>query len=69
MGPKPPKDIKVYDYESTDKWCNQSWCRGKFGFIRSQDKEVIAPDSSKADDMIGMTSDDFSRLLEACPKD
>ncbi len=64
----PPRDIKLYDYQSTDSWCSDEWCDGLTGFIRSQDEEVIGPFDPKADEMIGLTADDFTRLLEACPQ-
>lgn len=67
-GAKPPRDIKVYDFENSDSWCNAEWCAGKYGFIRSQDKEIVNIWSNKANSMVGITESDFQRLLEACPR-
>lgn len=66
MGPKAPKDIKIYEFNSDAKWCRSEWCAGKSGFVRAQAKQVIAP--KDANGFIGMTPEDFSRVLEACPK-
>jgi len=67
-GAKPPRDIKVYDFENNSEWCQQEWCAGKYGFIRSQDREIINIWSRKANTIVGVTESDFKRLLEACPK-
>jgi len=67
-GANPPRDIKIYDFENNAEWCNAEWCAGKYGFIRSQSREVVNIWSRKANTMIGMTEDDFQRLLEACPR-
>ena len=65
-GSKGPKDIKVYSHQPDDSYCKESWCRGKIGFVRVQSKEVKT--YRQAQNFIGMSTDDFSRLLEACPK-
>jgi hypothetical protein len=65
-GAKAPKDIKIYAFYPDDSWCQSSWCDGRSGFVRAQAKEVVPV--SKAKGWIGMSPDDFSRLLEACPK-
>lgn len=68
-GGKAPRDIKVYDFENNDDWCGDAeWCQGKYGFIRAQNREIINIWSRKANTMIGITEDDFQRLLEACPR-
>jgi hypothetical protein len=66
LGSRAPKNVKVYVFYPDSSWCKQDWCQGKSGFVRSQAQEVIPV--SKAKGMIAMTPDDFSRVLEACPK-
>lgn len=65
-GAKPPKDIKAYEFHPDNSWCKSEWCQGKTGFVRAQAREVIAPERARG--MVGMTPEDFTRLLEACPK-
>lgn len=66
LGPKPPKDIKIYSHQPTDAYCKEAWCKGKVGFVRTQSKEHKS--YSQAADWVAMSPQDITRLLEACPR-
>ena len=65
-GGKAPKDIKIYSHQSDDSYCQKDWCKGKVGFVRVQAEEVISYREAK--NFVGMTHNDYSRIVEACPK-
>jgi hypothetical protein len=66
MGPKAPKDVKIYEFHPGTKWCRSEWCQGKTGFVRAQAKVVIP--ATNAEGFIAMTPEDFGRIIESCPR-
>lgn len=66
FGGKAPKDIKVYSSQPNDSFCKEPWCNGASGAVRVQAKEV--KEYSETKNWIMMTSSDFERILEACPR-
>lgn len=66
LGSRAPKDVKIYVFYPDSSWCKAEWCQGKSGFVRAQAREVVPV--SKARGWVAMSPDDFSRVLEGCPK-
>lgn len=67
FGGRPPREVKIYESNTTDKYCNpvEAWCQGRVGLVRKQEKEVLAYEDS--DGMVAMTKAHFNIITAQCP--